>query len=301
MQKQRVVRVVAALAMGAAVAGALVWASANRGNSIPILSYNELLALAGDEAVASSAIQELEVSLAEEETASSDPEAASELETVLQEVEETLDEENTAASEAAASSETAAVSEAASGSGEEKPESAAASSAAPAQAAASEAQSAASSHHTASEAVSAPSASSTKTADELCDEKLAEYVHEIERLQKNSEKKLYQIIQAAYDEYMTHPVEERSLVLKVSVVLSKSGQLTAAQNECDAEFDRIIAEMRKTLRENGRDETLADEAVKTYKQKKNAMIKELTDQAYSGADGRGQSAKWLEERMDELN
>ena len=56
-----------------------------------------------------------------------------------------------------------------------------------------------------------------------------------------------------YSEYMSHPVEERSLVTKVSAVLSKSGELTAAQNQCDAEFAQIMAAMRKTLRENGRD------------------------------------------------
>ena len=68
-----------------------------------------------------------------------------------------------------------------------------------------------------------------------------------------------------------------------------------------AEFAQIIKEMRQTLREYGRDETLADEAEKTYKKKKNAMIKELTDQAYSGGDGSGQSGRWLKEHAAELN
>ena len=65
-----------------------------------------------------------------------------------------------------------------------------------------------------------------------------------------------------------------------------------------AEFAQIMAAMRKTLRENGRDESIADEAEKTYKQKKNALIKELTSQAYSGGDGSGQSGKWLAEHAD---
>ena len=63
-------------------------------------------------------------------------------------------------------------------------------------------------------------------------------------------------------------------------------------------FAQIMAAMRKTLRENGRDESIADEAEKTYKQKKNALIKELTSQAYSGGDGSGQSGKWLAEHAD---
>ena len=65
-----------------------------------------------------------------------------------------------------------------------------------------------------------------------------------------------------------------------------------------AEFAQIMAAMRKTLRENGRDESIADEAEKTYKQKKNALIKELTSQAYSGGDGSGQSGRWLAEHAD---
>lgn len=155
--------------------------------------------------------------------------------------------------------------------------------------------------HAVSEAASVPSstaASSAPTAEELCDQQVAEYIRQIEQLQARSEKRLYSIMLSAYSEYMSHPVEERNLVTKVSAVLSKSGELTAAQNQCDAEFAQIMAAMRKTLRENGRDESIADEAEKTYKQKKNALIKELTSQAYSGGDGSGQSGKWLAEHAD---
>ena len=185
-------------------------------------------------------------------------------------------------------------------------ESASAESTAPAaslasEAAASSVPSSAAESHAVSEAASAPSstaASSAPTAEELCDQQVAEYIRQIERLQARSEKQLYSIMLSAYSEYMSHPVEERNLVTKVSVVLSKSGELTAAQNQCDAEFAQIMAAMRKTLRENGRDESIADEAEKTYKQKKNALIKELTSQAYSGGDGSGQSGKWLAEHAD---
>ena len=44
--------------------------------------------------------------------------------------------------------------------------------------------------------------------------------------------------------------------------------------------------------------TLRMRRKKTYKQKKNALIKELTSQAYSGGDGSGQSGKWLAEHAD---
>lgn len=94
---------------------------------------------------------------------------------------------------------------------------------------------------------------------------------------------------------------ERNLMLKISVVLSKGGELNKAQSACDKEFKEIVTEMRKILKDNGRDQTLADEAERTYKQKKNAMVKELTDQAYSGGDGSGQSGKWLAEKAGKLS
>ena len=301
MKKQGMLRVAAALAMSAAVAGGLVFVG-NRAEE-PSLTYNQLLVLAGDENAASAALNELEAGSglasssvtkveealakifaaeygmgtpdsdqnapADADSAASDSvteeEAASELEAVIEEI---------SASKAEAAS--AAASGEAGSSHKAEP-------AAPS--------------HSASEAAS----SRVPTADEICDEKLAGYVRQIEHLQARSERQLYQIMLSAYDEYMAKPESERGLVSKVSIVLSKSGELNRAQNQCDAEFAQIIKEMRQTLREYGRDETLADEAEKTYKKKKNAMIKELTDQAYSGGDGSGQSGRWLKEHAAELN
>lgn len=301
MKKQGMLRVAAALAMSAAVAGGLVFVG-NRAEE-PSLTYNQLLVLAGDENAASAALNELEAGSglasssvtkveealanifaaeygmgtpdsdqnapADADSAASDSvteeEAASELEAVIEEI---------SASKAEAAS--ASASSEASSSHKAEP-------AAPS--------------HSASEAAS----SRVPTADEICDEKLAGYVRQIEQLQARSERQLYQIMLSAYDEYMAKPESERGLVSKVSIVLSKSGELNRAQNQCDAEFAQIIKEMRQTLREYGRDETLADEAEKTYKKKKSAMIKELTDQAYSGGDGSGQSGRWLKEHAAELN
>lgn len=301
MKKQGMLRVAAALAMSVAVAGGLVFVG-NRAEE-PSLTYNQLLVLAGDENAASAALNELEAGSglasssvtkveealakifaaeygmgtpdsdqnapADADSAASDSvteeEAASELEAVIEEI---------SASKAEAASSEAGSSH--------KAEPAAPS-------------------HSASGAVSEAASSRVPTADEICDEKLAGYVRQIEQLQARSERQLYQIMLSAYDEYMAKPESERGLVSKVSIVLSKSGELNRAQNQCDAEFAQIIKEMRQTLREYGRDETLADEAEKTYKKKKNAMIKELTDQAYSGGDGSGQSGKWLEEHAAELN
>ena len=88
-------------------------------------------------------------------------------------------------------------------------------------------------------------------------------------------------------------------ILRVDTAEDYSLTTTKETYSADSpEFAQIMAAMRKTLRENGRDESIADEAEKTYKQKKNALIKELTSQAYSGGDGSGQSGKWLAEHAD---
>lgn len=322
MQKKTIQRLAAAGVLSVAVAATLIYAGTrDPGES---LTYNELLALAGDEEAAASVEAELEatsnleensaLSRLLEEIEAEDASAASE---EAEEADSAASEENTAAeaeSEASTSSEAAASSksEAAASSASSKTASSAVSGASHSTAAPERDYSSSSSAHTASSAAHSTAASAphstaeshataSSKAETTCDEQLAACIRKIEALQTRSEKELYGIIYDAYDEYMGHPASERNLMLKISVVLSKSGELNKAQSACDKEFKEIVTEMRKILKDNGRDQTLADEAERTYKQKKNAMIKELTDQAYSGGDGSGQSGKWLAEKAGKLS
>lgn len=200
-------------------------------------------------------------------------------------------------SEATASSKPAAHSAASSHAASSKP---AAHSAASSYAASSS-HSAASSHaasssHSASSSTSALSGSSHTT--ETTDAKVNAYVRRLRNLQKRSSKKLYQTASSAYSEYMEHPVEERNLALKVSIVLGKTMELTKLQSECDKEFQEIVTELRQYLRENGYDQSIADAAEKEYKEEKDAMIKELTNVTYSQVTGKGEGGKWLQEHAD---
>lgn len=320
MQKKTIQRLAAAGVLSVAVAATLIYAGTR--DSGESLTYNELLALAGDEEAAASVEAELE--------ATSNLEENSALSRLLEEIEaedasadseeadSAVSEENTAAeagSEAGTSSETAASSksEAAASSASSKTASSAVSGASHSTAAPDRDYASSGSAHTASSAAhstaasashstaDAPHATASSKAEATCDEQLAACIRKIEALQTRSEKQLYGIIYDAYDEYMGHPASERNLMLKISVVLSKGGELNKAQSACDKEFKEIVTEMRKILKDNGRDQTLADEAERTYKQKKNAMVKELTDQAYSGGDGSGQSGKWLAEKAGKLS
>lgn len=198
-------------------------------------------------------------------------------------------------SEAAASSKPAAHSAASSHAASSKP---AAHSAASSHAASSShaSSSHAASSHAASSSTSASSGSSHTT--ETTDAKINAYVWQLRNLQKRSSKKLYQTASSARSEYMEHPVEERNLALKVSIVLGKTMELTKLQSECDKEFKEIVTELRQYLRENGYDQSIADAAEKEYKEEKDAMIKELTNVTYSQVTGKGEGAKWLQEHAD---
>ena len=313
MQKKTIQRLAAAGVLGVAVVATLVWAG-NRDTGAS-LTYDELLALAGDEAAAASVEEEIESSSGTADGALSRPLKELEAE---ESSSEKVDSTSAAETESMASTSEETASSASSvslalenetASSSKKPESSSVVTGASHSTAAPErdysSHSVVSSSHTASSTAHSTAASSSHAAStstvKTSDEQLAECIRKIEALQTRSEKELYGIIYDAYDEYMAHPAEERNLMLKISVVLSKGGELTNAQSKCDKEFKNIVTDMRKILRESGRDETLADEAEKTYKQQKNAMIKELTDQAYSGGDGSGQSGKWLAEKAGKLS
>lgn len=198
-------------------------------------------------------------------------------------------------SEAAASSKPAAHSAASSHAASSKP---AAHSAASSHASSSS-HSAASSHAASSSSSHSASVSSGSShTTETTDAKINAYVRRLRNLQKRSSKKLYQTASSAYSEYMEHPVEERNLALKVSIVLGKTMELTKLQSECDKEFKEIVTELRHYLQENGYDQSIADAAEKEYKEEKDAMIKELTNVTYSQVTGKGEGGKWLQEHAD---
>ena len=255
-----------------------------------------------DEAVASAAASSSEAQ-AEAPVSSSAASAAAS----VSEPEPQPEEEPDASSEEADSSAesgdaSASTSEAAASS---KPASSHAASSKPAAHSAASSHAASSSHSAASSHAASSSSSSSTSAlsgsshtTETTDAKVNAYVRRLRNLQKRSSKKLYQTASSAYSEYMEHPVEERNLALKVSIVLGKTMELTKLQSECDKEFKEIVTELRQYLRENGYDQSIADAAEKEYKEEKDAMIKELTNVTYSQVTGKGEGGKWLQEHAD---
>lgn len=145
-----------------------------------------------------------------------------------------------------------------------------------------------------SSAAASSSSSSAPTPQNECDAQLAQYLLQMEKLQKKFQSQLYSVICDAYDEYMEYPAEKHSLGLKVSIVVSKGGKLTSMQSACDKEFNALLSEMRTCLRENGRDQSLADNAQKAYESSKASMVKELKNVVYNTAVGNGSGGSWIQ-------
>ena len=132
------------------------------------------------------------------------------------------------------------------------------------------------------------------------DAQIDAYVQQIYALQKRSQRQLYRAVSDSYNEYIEHPVEERNLALKVSIVLGKTVRLSQIQSECDKEFKTIIKELRQYLQDNGRDQSIADKAEKEYKTEKDAMTRELNNLTYSEVTGKGEGAKWLQDHYADM-
>lgn len=161
------------------------------------------------------------------------------------------------------------------------------------------ASSAASGSHAASSQAPGSHASSSSAASENeVDAKINSYIRQLQNLKKQTESKLYGVIYEAYNEYISHPVEERNLGMKVSIVVSKTAKLTSVQGECDKEFNAILKELRQYLRDNGRDQSVADQAEQEYKKMKSDLTSELTGIVYDSAVGSGDGGKWIQEHIE---
>lgn len=290
MKKKLISRVAAAVGMCAAVAVAIP--------AVSVLNMFRSVSIAAEPSdVSSSSEAASESADAWDQllTDTSNSEFASVIELVA---EEKAASEETAASEEAAES-TSASSEATAESTPASSTSAAnnSSSAASSSKAASEASSTgqtAAQEPTAAHPAASSSSSAAPTPQNECDAQLAQYLLQMEKLQKKFQSQLYSVICDAYDEYMEYPAEKHSLGLKVSIVVSKGGKLTSMQSACDKEFNALLSEMRTCLRENGRDQSLADNAQKAYESAKASMVNELKNVVYNTAVGNGSGGSWIQ-------
>ena len=282
MQKKKLYQLAAAIVLVVAVAAALILTGMRKSTPVSEARASSVpsSALSGGEAEGLSS-----AAASSESAVSSEVTEESPVSSFLEQLEEEL---GLSSSETASSSE---VSSAASASKADSVSSAVSTSSA---AHSVPASSAASSSHAASSHASSSSAASENEVDA----KIDSYIRQLQNLKKQTESKLYGVIYEAYDEYISHPVEERNLGMKVSIVVSKTAKLTSVQGECDKEFNAILKELRQYLRDNGRDQSVADQAEQEYKKMKSDLTSELTGIVYNSAVGSGDGGKWIQEHIE---
>lgn len=284
MQKKKLYQLAAVIVLVVAVAAALILTGMRKSTPVSEAQASSVpsSALPGGEAEGPSSAASSESAVSSEATGESP------VSSFLEQLEEEL---------GLSSSETASSSEASSAASAGKADSVSSAVSGSSAAHSVPASSAASGSHAASsQAPGSSHASSSSVASENeVDAKINSYIRRLERLQRQTESRLYAVICEAYDEYMSHPIEERNMGMKISIVLSKTAKLGSVQSECDQEFNAILKELRQYLRDNGRDQTVADDSEKAYKKMKSDLTSELTDIVYKSAVGSGDGGRWITE------
>ena len=293
MQKKKLYQLAAAIVLVVAVAAALILTGMRKSTPVSEAQVSSVpsSALSGGEAEGPSS-----AAASSESAVSSEVTEESPVSSFLEQLEEEL---------GISSSETASSSEASSAASAGKADSVSSAVSGSSAAHSVPASSAASGSHAAgsqapgSQAPGSSHASSSSAASENeVDARIDSYIRQLQNLKKQTESKLYGVIYEAYDEYISHPVEERNLGMKVSIVVSKTAKLTSVQSECDKEFNAILKELRQYLRDNGRDQSVADQAEQEYKKMKSDLTSELTGIVYNSAVGSGDGGKWIQEHIE---
>lgn len=293
MQKKKIYQLAAAIVLVVAVAAALILTGMRKSTPVSEAQASSVpsSALPGGEAEGPSS-----AAASSESAVSSEVTEESPVSSFLEQLEEDL---------GISSSETASSSEASSAASAGKADSVSSAVSSSSAAHSVPASSAASSSHAASSQAASSQApgsshasSSSATSENEVDAKIDSYIRQLQNLKKQTESKLYGVIYEAYNEYISHPVEERNLGMKVSIVVSKTAKLTSVQGECDKEFNAILKELRQYLRDNGRDQSVADQAEQEYKKMKSDLTSELTGIVYDSAVGSGDGGKWIQEHIE---
>lgn len=287
MQKKKLYQLAAAIVLVVAVAAALILTGMRKSTPVSEARASSVpsSALSGGEAEGPSS-----AAASSESAVSSEVTEESPVSSFLEQLEEDL---------GISSSETASSSEASSAASAGKADSVSSTVSGSSAAHSVPASSAASSSHAASsQAPSSHASGSSAASENEVDAKIDSYIRQLQNLKKQTESKLYGVIYEAYNEYISHPVEERNLGMKVSIVVSKTAKLTSVQSECDKEFNAILKELRQYLRDNGRDQSVADQAEQEYKKMKSDLTSELTGIVYNSAVGSGDGGKWIQEHIE---
>lgn len=96
------------------------------------------------------------------------------------------------------------------------------------------------------------------------DERIAEIIAEMYVYKSHYTSSIAAIVSSMYYEFYALPVEQQVYSSKVSIYNSRMGEIAAMEAQCDAQVYALVGELRTLLRENGRDESLADSLLSAY-------------------------------------
>ena len=126
------------------------------------------------------------------------------------------------------------------------------------------------------------SASASSRREEPWEAEIRALLLQVYAVKARAENGLNACIESAKAEYHALPEDKQTQTRKVTISLAKAGELSALQSSCDKEMDRIVAQMRKVLQENGQSTALADQVMDTYKKEKSTRMETLKNQLYGG-------------------
>lgn len=110
------------------------------------------------------------------------------------------------------------------------------------------------------------------------DAELQDLINQLYAVKARAESSLNCAIESAKSEYHALPENERTQSKKISIVMSKSGELKKLESSCDQEVNNIVSQMRTLLQSNGQSTELADQALASYKAQKSALYSSLKSQ-----------------------
>jgi hypothetical protein len=124
-------------------------------------------------------------------------------------------------------------------------------------------------------------ASNATQEEESWKQEIKALIQQLYAVKARANSGLNQCIEEARAEYKALPENKQTQAKKVSICLSKAGQLRTLQSSCDKEVNAIVDEMRQVLEQNEQSTELADSALAMYKSEKEAMYAELLGKLYS--------------------
>ena len=108
----------------------------------------------------------------------------------------------------------------------------------------------------------------TGTQSGNVDKRIAELVTKMYVLKSEYTGAIEGVVAGMKAEFAQLPAEQRNKSSKIAIAERHMGQINAMEAQCDAQVNSIVTELRKLLKDNGRDAALADAIVSSYETEK---------------------------------